>query len=429
MEPSKLSQLMSAINDAVDQDDHEVALRIILANFSRFDDNVPLRERVALILAQQGRKREAVDIYQAVARHFANAGHPMRAIAAARQMLALNPDTPVVLDHIATLYNIRSPFISSEVTRVPLPEPRESLDLQGRSCDVPDDELLDRASELASTRSGLLSQPGGLPSVPLLSLLPQEALRRVLDLIEYNVYDRTQRIVEKDKRSVDLVWTVSDELIVKAETGIFYLQPNDLIGLACQGSSGRPSEVDVFAQTGSEILRLTEAAIQTLSVQFGDFQNRIATLRRHAMTEHILARHPMFNGLSDETRAGIMDSFTGLRLKKGDALIVQGVPSPGLFIVLDGKVDVVRKDDEWEITIATLKSGEIFGEIGLVADTPAVAGCVVSESGHVIHLPRADFEALSLKYPSMAQYTSNIAAERLHDNSHSLNASDLSEVD
>jgi len=429
MEPSKLSQLMSAINDAVDNEDHHVALRIILANFSRFDDNVPLRERIALILAQDGRKREAVEIYQAVARHFANSGHPMRAIAAARQMLTLNPDTPVVLDHIATLYNIRSPFVSPEFVRIELPEPREQLDLKGRTCDVPDDELLNRAAELALSREGLLSQPGGLPSVPLLSLLPQDALRRVLDLIEYNVYDRTQRIVERGQRSNDLVWIVSDDLIVKGDDQVRYLRPNALVGLGCLGNSARASSVDVFAQTGSEVLRLTDSAIHELSSQFGDFQNRIATLRRHAMTERILARHPMFDGLEDQARVNIMDSFTGLRLKKGDALIQQGTPSPGLFIVLDGKIDVVRKDDEWEITIATLNSGDIFGEIGLVADSPAVAGCVVSESGHVIHLPKADFESLSVKHPSMARYTANIAAERIHDNSHSLNASDLSEVE
>jgi CRP-like cAMP-binding protein len=429
MEPSKLSQLMSAINDALDNQDHLYALRIILANFQRLDDNVILRERTALILAQSGRKREAVEIYQAVARHFANIGHPMRAIAAARQMITLNPDTSVVLDHIATLYNIRSPFTSPEVKRAPEPAALSPLDLNGRSCTTPDDDLLEQAAELAASRKGYLNQPGGLPSIPLLSLLPQESLRRVLDLIEYNVYDRTQRIVEATTSPHDLVWTVSDELIAKGSNRVVYLRPNSLVGIGSFGTSACPSEVDVFAQTGSEVLRLTETAIRTLSQEFADFQNRIATLRRHSMTERILVRHPMFDGLDDHDRVKIMDTFVGLRLKKGDRLIEQSTPSPGLFIILDGKVDVVRRDEDWEITLATLKSGDIFGEIGLVADTPAVAGCVVSEDGHVIHLPRLDFEELGRRFPSVARYTASIAAERIQDNSQALSAADLAEVE
>jgi hypothetical protein len=87
MQPSKLSQLTTAINDALEATDHELALRILLSNFDRIEDNSPLREKVALILAERGRKREAVELYQLVTRHFANAGYPVRAIAAARQML------------------------------------------------------------------------------------------------------------------------------------------------------------------------------------------------------------------------------------------------------------------------------------------------------------------------------------------------------
>ena len=79
------------------------------------------------------------------------------------------------------------------------------------------------------------------------------------------------------------------------------------------------------------------------------------------------------------------------------------------------------------ITIATLKSGDMFGEMGLVTDNPAVAGCVMTTSGHLLHLPRADFHALARRFPAVARYTSQLADARRQEQV--LSADDLAEVD
>ncbi len=415
MQPSKLSQLTTAINDALEATDHELALRILLSNFDRIEDSSPLREKVALILAERGRKREAVELYQLVTRHFANSGHPVRAIAAARQMLKLNPDTTVVLDHIATLYNIRSPFLSNDVDRIQFVEPIRDFDLTGASCTLDESLLLDNALAKSLDKNGLMSQPGALPSVALLTLLPQEALRRVLDLIEYNVFDRTQRLLEKGLRNDDLVWTVSDDLIVRSEEVVMFIEAGSLLGLNGFGSSGRTSKVDVFARSGAEILRLSGESIRMLSKEFSDFDNRLSTLRRHAMTERTLRRHPMFDGLSEVERVRIMEMFTGVRLKAGDKLIEQDVPTPGLFVVLDGTVEVVNTENGISTQLATLRSGDIVGEIGLVANAPATAACTMLEDGHALHLGREDFNELVSRYPVVGKYARSLAESRISE--------------
>lgn len=425
MQPSKLSQLTTAINDALEAKDHELALRILLSNFDRVEDNSPLREKVALVLAERGRKREAVELYQLVARHYANAGHPIRAIAAARQMLKLNPDTTVVLDHIATLYNIRSPFLSSDVERIRFIDPARDLDLTGEECPAFEDDLLDEAQRKSMDKAGLMSQPGSLPSIPFLTLLPQDGLRRVLDLLEYNVYDRTQRILEKGLRNEDLVWTVSDDLIVRGDDTVMFIDAGALCGLNGFGSAGRTSDVDVFARAGAEILRLTGESIRTLTQEYADFENRLMTLRRHSMTERLLRRHAMFDGLSDTERTRIMEMFTGIRLKAGAPLIVQDRPTPGLFVILDGAVDVVHTADGATNKLATLRSGDVLGEIGLVADTPATAGCSMAEDGHVLHLSRNDFKELTSRFPVVGNYARKLAESRISE----VEADDLLDVE
>lgn len=426
MHMRKLSQLMFAINDALRQSNHVRALRLILSNFAHLPDSAPLRERVALILAETGRKKEAVEIFELVGRHYANAGFPARAIATAKQMQSLKPDTTNLLDHIATLYNIRSPFISADEDLHTLEQPHV-IDVDAPEPRLGVEELLDLAGERSLDRKGIKSQPGSLPTLPLLSLLPQETFRQVLDHIEYELFDQVQPVLEKDKPMTELVWTASDDLVLEDGDHTLFLPAGSLLGLSSFGHSGRPPEVDVFSQPGSEVIRLSEEAIEQLSTQTPDFPNRLSTLRRHAMTERLIQRHPMFAGLDQRMRVEVIEAFTGMRVQRGEVIIRQKTSSPGLFIILDGEVDIVRQDEDWEITIATLRAGDVFGEIGLVADKPAVAGCVMTHAGHLLHLPRADFHELAERYPTVQKYTAALADERLSEVV--LSANDLAEVE
>lgn len=429
MEPNSLSELMSAINEALDDGAHERALRVILTNYGIIPDPAPLRERVALILAEKGRKKEAVEIFQMVGRHYANAGYPARAISVACQMRSLQPDTTNLLDHIATLYSIRSPFLMDGTPLMPLPGPSDELDLSGQEPGLEVDDLIELASERALDQRGIITQPASLPPIPFLSLLPEETLRRALDFFEYDVFAQIQQVNDRTQSAQELAWTVSDDLIIKDGDDANYLPSGAMLGLAAFGRSGRAPEVDIVSVPGSEIVRITADKMKAVEREYPDFPNRLATLRRHAMTERLLERHPIFVELDDEQRVDVIGTFSGMRVAKAEKIIEQNTPSPGLFIILDGRVDIVRNDDDWEITIATLGSGDVFGEIGLVADKPAVAGCVMNSPGHLLHLPRDEFDALARKFPTIAKYTSRLAEERLQDVQTTLSAQDLAESD
>lgn len=425
MQVRKLSQLMSAINGALRQDNHVRALRLVLGNFGHVPDTAPLRERVALVLAERGRKKEAVEIFELVGRHYANTGYPCRAIATAKQLQSLKPDTTNLLDHIATVYNIRSPFLTADA--LPVVKEPATLDLEGNEPRLPLDELLDLAVERSLDPTGMATQPERVPPLPLLSLLPQDTFRDVLDHVEYELFDQVQPVLEKGKSQEELIWTASDNLILEDDERGIVLPAGTLIGLSSFGQSGRPAEVDVFSQPGSEVFRLSSEAVHAVTRETPDFPSRLATLRRHAMTERLIQRHPMFLALTEDKRVEVIEGFTGMRVQKGEVIIRQNTPSPGLFIILDGEVDIVRQDEDWEITIATLRAGDVFGEIGLIADRPAVAGCVMTRAGHLLHLPRADFHQLAERNPSIKAYTQKLADERLSEVV--VSADDLAEVE
>jgi len=417
------------LDAALEQSQLVRALRLILTNFERFPDTGPLRERVALALAAKGRKREAVSIFETVARHYANEGYPTHCLAAIKQMNALQPDTTVLLDHFAALYSVRSPYLTHEGVQRQMELPEDPLDTSASGPEFDEDALFERALEQATQKRGLSAQPGSLPPMPLLSLLPTEALRRVLDFVEYEIYVEHQPVLTPGEISRDLIWTVNDRLLVEREGSHLRLPAGTLLGLNGFGRPRVTSEFSVASTPGAEILRLSQRAISLLSEELTDFPNRLATLRRHALTERLMCSHPLFGKVEEPQRQGLVERFVGLHLKKGEVLIRQQEPSPGLFIILDGQVDIVRKDDDWEITIATLRSGEVFGEIGLVSEQPTVAEVVAVTPGIMLFLGRDEFNDVAMNHPGLAQYTVQLASQRLEDVNSTLSASDLAELE
>lgn len=428
MELTKLADLLSEIDDAINNGVYVKALRLLLSNFPKVSDNGILRERVGAVLAATGRKKEAVEIWDMVARHYANAGYPTRSLSAVKQMHALRPDSTVLLDHFATLYNIKSPYLDKSARKPELALSNGELDLSGREPQLGEKELLDLAYERASEKKGLVDDPGSLPPVPLLSLLPKNALRRVLDFIEYEVFVEAQTMLKKGSQKDELMWTITSDFTVEDDT-TYRLPSGSLIGLNAFGQSASSATVTIFSRKSSELLRLPESAVRELDHELGDFRNRLSTLRRHALTEGLLERHPMFADLDDEQRTELMDDFAGLRVHPDEILVAQEEASPGLFLLLEGEVDIVRNDDDWEITIDTLGAGDVFGEIGVVSERPAMAGYVTSTPGHLLFVDSEDFGDVAGKFPSLAKFAVNLANRRVQDVESTLSAQDLAELE
>lgn len=428
MVQTRLLDLLNLIDEAIEDEDYRRALLLIEANWFNLPDPSPLRERTALVLATVGRKREAVEVYSLAARHYANSGFPTRSLAAIKQMQNLNPSSTQLLDHFTTLYSVRSPFLERGKDQADFPQPTSEI-LSEVSTKRELDVLFSEAVERAIDPQGTTERPEALPALPLLSLLPPKALRRLLDFLEYEIFAQPQPVIDVDEEESDLFWAVSSDLLVSNEEEKFRIPPGSLLGLSSYGQNSLSPTHRVVSQKGSELLRLSRRGVNALAEEFPDFPNRLATLRRHALTEGIIERHPIFAGLDKEARAELPTHLVGLKLEAGTICIRQGKVSPGLYILLDGSVDVIRKDDDWEITLETLRAGAMVGEVGLVDPRPAIATTVTTKACHMLFFGRKEFTAFSEKYSSLAAYAQKRAAERLRTLDETLSATDLVEVD
>lgn len=405
-----LSELLQRIDQAIEDQNYSRALQLAVDNWHNLQDPAMLRERVALTLATSGNKRRASEVYDLVARHYANAGFPTRALAAIKQMQALNPSSTQLLDHFTTLYSVRSPFLERDLRQPRLPDPVDDLQLDVDTDGVDFDELMEQAFTLATEPDNTAERPGSLPALPLLSLLPPKALRRLLDEIEYEIHDESQPIFSPDLDGEDLFWTVGANLVVTdGDADPLRIPAGTLLGLNNFGNPEASPSYTVYSQPGSECLRLTAEAIDGLTDEFPDFPNRLSTLYRHALTEGLLESHPLFAELHDQARDQVPELLTGLQLRGDTVLIRQNKISPGLYIVLDGNVQIVRQRNSDDVTIETLKPGDILGEIGLIDPRPVPVTAITDGPAHVLFMHRDQFVEFADRHPSLARAASERA--------------------
>jgi CRP-like cAMP-binding protein len=78
----------------------------------------------------------------------------------------------------------------------------------------------------------------------------------------------------------------------------------------------------------------------------------------------------------------------------GEAVFSEGDPGKGLFVVLDGEIEVVRDTGQGPQRIVTFGPGTAFGELALIDDLPRSASAVATTPTRLLILYRSHFEDL-----------------------------------
>src|SRR4051812_11212237 len=98
------------------------------------------------------------------------------------------------------------------------------------------------------------------------------------------------------------------------------------------------------------------------------------TMTRDRRTE-LIARCPLFRGLDPSHITAVAEMATEVSFPAGRVIARQGEVGTGFFIVVDGRVRVVRDSR----TLAELGPGEFFGELSVLDQQPRIAQVVAQE--------------------------------------------------
>ena len=112
--------------------------------------------------------------------------------------------------------------------------------------------------------------------------------------------------------------------------------------------------------------------------------------------EELLERHPLLSRLHPDqvakfAAAGELETF-----EKGEKVVTDGSMGDALYLLLSGSV-TVEKDDR---VLATLLTGEFFGEMCLVEPAARCANVIAAETSFLFRLPTPALQQLLLEEPN-----------------------------
>ncbi len=126
-------------------------------------------------------------------------------------------------------------------------------------------------------------------------------------------------------------------------------------------------------------------------------------------TDELLARVPLFEGLSKKQLSRVSSLMTSLELPSGKVLARQGEAGHEFVILLEGEVEVVRDDK----VIAERGPGDYIGEIALLDNRPRTATVTAKTNLVVEVLNRVEFASLLANTPEISSQIMATMAQRL----------------
>ncbi len=138
-------------------------------------------------------------------------------------------------------------------------------------------------------------------------------------------------------------------------------------------------------------------------------------------TEDLLKNVKLFSGLSQKNIKRIAKRFKERSFKAGEAVVEQGKPGVGLFVIVSGSVKIMKKTaggDEFEVAVNG--PGDFIGEMSVLDDAPRSASVVAIEDTKCLALVSWDFKALMHDKPEIALEILPVIVQRFRETNEKL---------
>lgn len=129
----------------------------------------------------------------------------------------------------------------------------------------------------------------------------------------------------------------------------------------------------------------------------------------HDRRAELLGGCPLFHGTDADDLAALARSATEVRFPPGHVIARQGEIGTGFFVVVGGRVKVVRDGR----IVAELGPGEFFGELSVIDRMPRTAQVTAIDETTCLALASWDFERVLLEQPRLSLAILRGLAQRL----------------
>ena len=138
------------------------------------------------------------------------------------------------------------------------------------------------------------------------------------------------------------------------------------------------------------------------------------------MTDHAIVdavRHSrLATELSEAQMRTLADSLVFRDLRPDEVLVKEGHSDNHLYVIVSGAIGVVRNAGTTErVTLLTLTTGDLVGELSFIDDTPHYASLVAIGPTRVFGLEREKLESLLLTQPELVYRVMRAIVRTVHE--------------
>jgi CRP-like cAMP-binding protein len=111
-------------------------------------------------------------------------------------------------------------------------------------------------------------------------------------------------------------------------------------------------------------------------------------------------RVPLFADLSEEDLEQLNEMAKTISIHPGDLVFEEGSPGDALYVILDGDLEVTKRQGGQDSVLAVRGAGEFIGEMSLLEQAPRSASVRALRESRLLMISRAAFEMLLSCSPS-----------------------------
>ncbi len=121
----------------------------------------------------------------------------------------------------------------------------------------------------------------------------------------------------------------------------------------------------------------------------------------------VLAPFSLFSGMSKRRVRKLVRHATFAEFAPGDTVVARNAPADWLYIILGGTAKTRATPED-----RTLRTGDYFGEVGLITGAPRSPTVIATRELHVMRLPRDAFLRVAQEDPGISlTLLRNLAAQ------------------
>jgi CRP-like cAMP-binding protein len=402
--------------------------------------------RAGEMLRNLGLRSEAVDAWARAVTKYAEAGFLVKAIAVCKMILRVDPDHVTAQRQLVALNTERgvvtsrprvkvrvSPQAPAERPALPRGAPLDAVplaavvsgaepqltdtgDLSGITV-IPID-WVDAEEQIETDKFEIpaehAAQRGALRKTPLFSDLDSSSLEALIHKCELVELERTATLFRQGDPGDTLY------VVVEGSVGVFSEgPPRSILSQLGEGSffgeiglvTEQPRSATIEALEPTQLIAIGRNVISDLVSAHPELLAVLLRFLRERLIDTLIATSPLFAPYAGDDRRALASKFEFLEVESGSQLIREGQRAPGLFIMLSGEAEVARGPGSGS-RIARLRRGDLFGEVSLLTNAPAIASVRTTAKSWMLCLPSAVFREVIMTHPQVLMFVGELADDR-----------------